>query len=280
MFISSALDNEVLEEAGLANVGTFLAVTNNGEVNAVVAQQASDEFQPPRVLAIYPSGKPDNKLPAKTKVQQAFMPEFPIKTWNGYLTDGAVKLGQTTLRQPGVLFQQAHLKALMRSGELIPLLVERGEQLLVAAANHEWQAGDRIIYLLHDPKPKLLKRLSGGKSPARLVVETLPEVEEAPVPNTPAKNGTSEANTDAKNADSKETSKSDKSKPTAATSSANSKSPAQSSAPSNSQTAPGQDNGQMVNADQANLEPDKAARSDADKQSGADNVSTPDPSSP
>lgn len=280
VFISSALDNEVLEEAGLANVGTFLAVTNNGEVNAVVAQQASDEFQPPRVLAIYPSGKPDNKLPAKTKVQQAFMPEFPIKTWNGYLTDGAVKLGQTTLRQPGVLFQQAHLKALMRSGELIPLLVERGEQLLVAAANHEWQAGDRIIYLLHDPKPKLLKRLSGGKSPARLVVETLPEVEEAPVPNTPAKNGTSEANTDAKNADSKETSKSDKSKPTAATSSANSKSPAQSSAPSNSQTAPGQDNGQMVNADQANLEPDKAARSDADKQSGADNVSTPDPSSP
>ncbi len=120
------------------------------------------------------------------------MPEFPIKTWNGYLVDGAVKLGQTTLRQPGVLFQQAHLKSLMRSGELIPLLVERSEQLVVAAANHEWQAGDRIIYLLHDPKPKLLKRLSGGKSPARLEIETLPEVEEALVPSAPAPNDTSE----------------------------------------------------------------------------------------
>jgi NhaP-type Na+/H+ or K+/H+ antiporter len=185
VFISSALDTEVLEEAGLSSVGTFLAMTNNGEVNAVVAQQAAEEFQPPRVLAVFPTGKPEKELPAKTKVQQALMPEFPIKTWNGYLNDGAVKLGQTTLKQPGVLFQQAHLKALIRSGELVPLLVDRGGQLQVVSASADWQAGDRIIYLLHDPKPKLLKRLAGGVSPSRLVLETLPEVEEAPIP-TPA----------------------------------------------------------------------------------------------
>lgn len=185
VFISSALDTEVLEEAGLSSVGTFLAMTNNGEVNAVVAQQAAEEFQPPRVLAVFPTGKPEKELPAKTKVQQALMPEFPIKIWNGYLNDGAVKLGQTTLKQPGVLFQQAHLKALIRAGELVPLLVDRGGQLQVVSANADWQAGDRIIYLLHDPKPKLLKRLAGGVSPSRLVLETLPEVEEAPIP-TPA----------------------------------------------------------------------------------------------
>jgi NhaP-type Na+/H+ or K+/H+ antiporter len=182
VIISSALDTKMLEEAGLASAGTFLSMTNNGEVNAVVAQQASEEFQPPRVLAVYPSGKPDKKLPAKTKVQQAFIAELPLKTWNRHLNDGAVKLGQTQLRQPGVLFQQAHLKALIRSGELVPLLIERSGQIQVMASSQEWQAGDRIIYLLHDPKPKLLKRLSGGTSPSRLMLETLPEVEEAPVP--------------------------------------------------------------------------------------------------
>jgi NhaP-type Na+/H+ or K+/H+ antiporter len=33
VFLSSALDTDVLEEAGLASAGTFLAMTNNGEVN-------------------------------------------------------------------------------------------------------------------------------------------------------------------------------------------------------------------------------------------------------
>lgn len=181
VFISSALDTDVLEEAGLSSSGTFLAITNNGEVNAVVAQQAAEEFQPPRVLAVFPSGKPEKELPAKTKVQQALISELPIKLWNNHLNDGAVKLGQTTLRQPGFLLQQAHLKALIRASELVPLLLERGGQLQVIPANQDWQAGDRIIYLLHDPKPKLLKRLAGGVSPSRLVLETLPEVEEAPI---------------------------------------------------------------------------------------------------
>ena len=47
VFINSALDTEVLEKAGLSTAGTFLAMTNNGEVNAVVAQRALEEFQPP-----------------------------------------------------------------------------------------------------------------------------------------------------------------------------------------------------------------------------------------
>ncbi|MBD0392535.1 MAG: cation:proton antiporter, partial [Microcoleus sp. C1-bin4] len=41
VFLSSALDHSVLEEAGLESMGTFLAMTNNGEVNLVLAQRAA-----------------------------------------------------------------------------------------------------------------------------------------------------------------------------------------------------------------------------------------------
>jgi Trk K+ transport system NAD-binding subunit len=173
-FASSALDTKVLEEAGLGTAGTFLAMTNNSEVNQVLAQRAAEEFQPPRVLAVF--AEPQS---GASKVQQAFAPEVSLKTWNRYLEDGAIKLGVTMLRDPELLFQQAHLQALMRAEELVPLLVEREDRLLLAPAVENWEVGDRIIYLLHDPRPKLLRQLSGGNKP--LVAEKLPRVEEIPI---------------------------------------------------------------------------------------------------
>jgi hypothetical protein len=78
--------------------------------------------------------------------------------------------------------QRAHLRALIRSKDLMPLLIKREDQLWVSLTEADWQAGDRIVYLLHDPKPKLLQRLSGGSRPSRLTVETVPTVEEVPLP--------------------------------------------------------------------------------------------------
>jgi len=181
VFLSSALDIDVLEEAGLASVGTFLAMTNNGEVNYVLAQRADEEFQPPRVLAVFPRDPNASTLANKSKIHQAFIADLPIKTWNEYLHDGRVKLGTTTLKESGFAFQQAHLQALMRTGELLPLLIEREERLQVAPATEDWQVGDRIIYVLHDPRPMLLKRLSGERQSTQLTIEKLPEVEEVPM---------------------------------------------------------------------------------------------------
>lgn len=178
---SSALDIEALEEAGLAKLGTFLAITNNGEVNLVVSQRAAEEFHPPRVLAVF-SGEAQPALSTNaTKVQQAFASQISLKTWNRYLDDNAVKLGETTLKETGLLFQLAHLKALIRAGELVPLMMEREDRLMVVPATEEWQTGDRIIYLLHDPRPKLLKQLAGENNPSTLVLEKLPRVEEIPI---------------------------------------------------------------------------------------------------
>lgn len=179
VFSSSALDINVLEQADLAKVGTFLALTNNAEVNLVLAQHAAEEFAPPRVLAALPSDSQATVNTTSTKVQSAFMPQVPLKTWNRYLDEKAIKLGETTLREPGVQFQQAHLKALIRAGELIPLLMEREDRLSIVPANEEWQVGDRLIYLLHDPRPKLLRQLSGSNQ--ALVLEKLPRVEEIPI---------------------------------------------------------------------------------------------------
>ena len=180
-FLSSGLDTGVLEEAGLASVGTFLAMTSNGEVNLVLAQRAAEEFGPPRVLAVFPrdpeASTPNNNF----KVKQAFVPDLQVKDWNEYLNEGKIKLGETLLKEEGFSFQQVHLQALIRAGELIPLLIERDERLGIVSAVEEWQVGDRIIYLLHDPRPQLLKRLSGASPSSRLSLEKLPKVEEVPI---------------------------------------------------------------------------------------------------
>jgi NhaP-type Na+/H+ or K+/H+ antiporter len=180
VFQSSGLDPDALEEAGIHAMGTFMALTSNGEVNLVLAQRALEEFQPPRVFAAFPRNSQGEKT-NKTKVNQAFIEQLSIKTWNQYLSDGQVKLGTTVLKEPGLSLQQAHLQTLIDSGELLPLLVKREKSLQAVKACEEWQSGDEIIYLLHDPRPKLLKRLSGGTPSSRLALEKLPEIEEVPI---------------------------------------------------------------------------------------------------
>ncbi|WP_373527176.1 cation:proton antiporter [Nostoc sp.] len=177
---SSALDAAVLEEAGLASMGTFLAMTSNGEVNFVLAQRAAEEFNPPRVLAVFPRD-PQASTSVSNKVNQAFIPDLAIKTWNEYLNDGRVKLGTTTLTESEFSNQNERIQEMIKTGALIPLVVERKERLQVVPVKYEWEVGDRIIYLLHDPRPKLLKRLSGANQSTRLSLEKLPEVEEVPL---------------------------------------------------------------------------------------------------
>lgn len=180
VFINSALDAEVLEEAGLLYSGTFLAMTSNGEVNRVVAQRAAEEFRPPRVLAVFPRDPQGSTPTSPVKIQQAFVSQVPLKSWNQFISEGSVKLGETVLREADLAAQQSHLQRLIDSGSLLPLLVEREKSLQVVPADEEWQANDRLLYLLHDPKPKLLKLLSGSYK-TRLVPEELPEVEQLPV---------------------------------------------------------------------------------------------------
>ncbi|MGG6240256.1 cation:proton antiporter [Nodosilinea sp. AN01ver1] len=180
LLISSALDHDALEKAGLGKAGTFLAMTKNGEVNAVVAQRALEEFQPARVIAVVPQDKSLGELPNKGQLKGAQTPHLSLKQWNTYLNDGEVRLGETQLRQEKFDLQKAHLATLVQGGSMVPLLVERGDTLRVTLGQDTWEAGDRIVYLWHDSKPKLLKQLAGGIQPTRLTLETVPAVETIP----------------------------------------------------------------------------------------------------
>ena len=180
VFQSSALDPDVLTEAGIESMGTFIALTNNGEVNLVLAQRIKEEFQPPKVLAVYPqnnSASSNNKI----KVNQAFIPELSTETWNKYIQDGEFQLEKIVLREPQISLQQAHLWALIRAGELLPLLVKRNNKLQIVTAVENWQPEDEIYCILHDPRSKLMRRLSGNARPSRLALDKFPEVESIPL---------------------------------------------------------------------------------------------------
>lgn len=169
---SSALDTKILQEAGIESMGTFLVLTNNSEVNLVLAQRASEEFHPPRVLAAF-AGTPN---PDKNKVNQVFLPSFSVKEWNQYLDDNQIKLGKTIFKGDDLSEQQTRLTKLIENGELLPLLLRRDNSLQVVTEREEWRTGDELIYILRDLRPQLLKRLSGTVR-TRLSLEILPEVE-------------------------------------------------------------------------------------------------------
>ncbi|MEM1370144.1 MAG: hypothetical protein AAGG02_19515, partial [Cyanobacteria bacterium P01_H01_bin.15] len=115
------------------------------------------------------------------RIQAAFIEQVPIKTWNTHLRNEQIKLGRTTLKGGQLSKQKAHLGSLISQGELLPLLLIRQDVLRIIQATEDWSVGDEIIYLFHDPRPQLLKRLSGDTSPAKLVIEELPRVEDLSV---------------------------------------------------------------------------------------------------
>ncbi|MEB3226950.1 MAG: cation:proton antiporter [Synechocystis sp.] len=178
---TSALDSEALEKAGVGEMGAFMALTRNGEVNLVLAQNTMTEFNPPRVCVVAPDNLPENTPPLKNKGVRVFMDQQTFKTWNQYIKNDQFKLGKTLFKEAGLALQKAHIQALIRSGELLPLILKRAGTLQLAHTDGAVQMGDEIFYLLHDPRPTLLKQLSGGRSLTPLTPEPLAEVEEVPL---------------------------------------------------------------------------------------------------
>ncbi|MEM9979137.1 MAG: sodium:proton antiporter, partial [Cyanobacteria bacterium P01_D01_bin.2] len=151
------------------------ALTTNGEVNSVVAERAAEEFQPPRVLAVLPRSDKESK--PNSKGGKATSTPLAIKTWNTYLKDDAAELRTTQLQTEDFEKQRDQLNKLTEDGDLLPITMQRNGKLDVVLGPGTWQPGDTVTYLLHDPTPQLLKRLSGGKRTRRLVTDALPPSE-------------------------------------------------------------------------------------------------------
>ncbi len=178
---TSALDSEALEKAGIGEMGTFMALTRNGEVNLVLAQNTMTEFNPPRVCVVAPNNLPENTPLLKNKGARVFLDQQTFKTWNQYIKDNQFKLGKTLFKEAGFALQQTHIQALIRSGDLLPLILKRDGKLQLARIDGTAQIGDEIFYLLHDPRSTLLKQLSGNRTLTPLSPEPLAEVEEVPL---------------------------------------------------------------------------------------------------
>ncbi len=172
-YVGSAMNGEILEEAGLSSMGTFLAITNNGEVNSVIAERAQEEFQPPRVFAVMPRsevGEPDAKLRGDLRT-----PRLPVKQWNTFIADDAVQKGVYDFTADAIAAQRDQVNKLIREGDIVPLVTEQNDQLEVALGETNWQANSKLIYLLHDPTPQLIKRLSGMRKPSRQIIKPTKE---------------------------------------------------------------------------------------------------------
>ena len=183
VFLSNALDSEALSQAGIESVGTLLALTSNGNVNLMTTQKASEEFSPPKILAIYPQSDENTINTNKQKINQAFKTELSVKTWNKYLREGQFQIGETHLKPQTFDLQTQHVHNLIEKGEFLPLLLKRNDRLEIIGAGQKWQAEDKLIYLFHDSRPELIKQLSGEKKSSSIATSKIPRVEEIPISN-------------------------------------------------------------------------------------------------
>ncbi len=198
IYVGSALNGEILEEAGISSMGTFLAITNNGEVNSVIAERAQEEFQPPRVFAVLPraeakAAEADNITPNDSGNSSSRgdlrTPRLPVKQWNTMITDDAVQQETYEFTTEAVATQRDRVNQLIREGDMVPLVIEQNGKLEVALGEMEWQAESKLIYLVHDPTPQLIKRLSGKRKPSRQILAPEPVLP----PPVPANSATSKS---------------------------------------------------------------------------------------
>lgn len=148
--ISNAMDIKTLAYGGLDYAGTYIALTINPDINLAIAQRVLEEFQPPRVIAVYP---PQDLLLPRSPIQQAFSSRVPIKAWNQYLIQKEVQMGEIKLTEntENIELQLAQFNSLLITGNLLPIAVERKDMQIVTT-DSVWKAGDRIFYLLYTPK--------------------------------------------------------------------------------------------------------------------------------
>ncbi len=164
--ISQYLDLEELEAEGIASLSIFLALTNNPELNGILAQRALELFRPDRVamLSQPPSSHEGHPSFATTGIKVAFAAHVSLNRWNQSLAKKDVDLVEVVLQSEGFAAQQAELQACITAGGLLPLLLHRADQLQIMLADEPWQTGDRITFLLDKASFSKIPTLSQSHS--------------------------------------------------------------------------------------------------------------------
>jgi hypothetical protein len=160
------LDLEELEAEGIASLSTFLALTNNPELNGILAQRAVELFRPNTVATFSQSelNGGDHLSLAATGIRFAFAPKVFLDGWSQALTKNDVQLVEVVLQSENFEAQQAELQACIAAGHLLPLLVKRNKHLQILLLDEPWQVGDRITCLLNKASLSKVPPLSQSHS--------------------------------------------------------------------------------------------------------------------
>lgn len=149
--ISSYLNLEELEAEGISSSSTFLGLSNNPELNGILAQRASELFRPDliAILSQSPLDSGTDLSVIAPNIQIAFAPQIDLELWNQYLNQDQAQVIEIVLRSQTYTAQQTELQMLIGSGEFLSLLIERDQNLRIMLAKEVWQPSDRIVGLLH-----------------------------------------------------------------------------------------------------------------------------------
>lgn len=171
--ISKYSELEELEAEGITSLDTFLALTNNPELNGILAQRALELFRPNTVATLSQPTLNSGDQPglAATGIRVAFATQVSIEQWSQSLDEHDVRLFQAVLQPENFATQQAELQAFIAAGHVLPLLLERAEQMQIVLVDEPWQAGDRLTYLLDKSLSSNIPTLSQSYSAENIGAE-------------------------------------------------------------------------------------------------------------
>ncbi len=143
------LQLEELESEGISALGNFLALTQNSELNRVLAQQSLELFHP-RTIAILPQPSDSEKSLSASDFDAVFALQVSIESWNQAFEQDLVKIVEVVLRSPTLAIEHSELSSEIETERFMPLLVEREQKLRIVLVGEAWQAEDRITGLMYD----------------------------------------------------------------------------------------------------------------------------------
>jgi NhaP-type Na+/H+ or K+/H+ antiporter/Trk K+ transport system NAD-binding subunit len=148
--LSRYLNLEELETEEISSSSTFLALTNNPELNGILAQRALDLFRPDTIAILSQPPLNSGESLVDLGIQVAFAPQVSLDSWNQALEEDTVQVVEFVLRSQTLEVQQSELQSLIAIGQFIPLLIEREQDIRIILVGEVWQADDLITGLLYN----------------------------------------------------------------------------------------------------------------------------------
>ena len=143
----SALDEDVLEEAGAVQARRLVAVTANAEVNAIAGGLARSAFGVPEVRVASASAD----VLAYAGATALFGGDVDLEAWNGRVVDDRVGLVEVPLTAPAS--GDGLADALGLGGGVLPLAYRRDGSTELVHGDAELAAGDVVVALAPNERP-------------------------------------------------------------------------------------------------------------------------------